>query len=304
MKPSGLRNKLAPFYQPLRLINKILDLPSCSKYRLRVLLFHDIPPQYKSEFKNLLTTLSETWSFISPSRFHSVLDGSDCLKADSLLLTFDDGLLSNYEVAKEILNPLQISAIFFVVSEFVSLKTQAQAHSFYCKFISPDCELDSVASHISNMKWHHLQSLVEDGHVIGSHTATHIRMSTSSEESILREMLTSKDLIARRLNTKVVDLAYPFGSLSSFSSAALAIASQHFEYIHTGIRGFNARHSSPYAIYRDSISPSDSIQTTAFILEGGLDLYYRRRANRYMSWVHQLDSIVNRDHPDHQFFRC
>ena len=46
------------------------------------------------------------------------------------MLTFDDGFYSNYIIAKEVLKPLGIKAIFFVTTEFIDSKNKDLQQNF------------------------------------------------------------------------------------------------------------------------------------------------------------------------------
>lgn len=57
-----------------------------------------------------------------------MLAGDETINGRNLLLSFDDGFASNRDVAEKILNPLDIKALFFVVSDFVNLKDCREAY--------------------------------------------------------------------------------------------------------------------------------------------------------------------------------
>src|SRR5579859_1498798 len=74
-------------------------------------------------------------------------------------VSFDDGHISNYELALPVLKEFTIPAIFFVTTCWVDL-------------------LGSV------MTWPQLRELAAQGHIIGSHTHTHALLTTCGRAAL------------------------------------------------------------------------------------------------------------------------
>ena len=55
-----------------------------------------------------------------------MISGSEPIQGNNLLITFDDGLISNRIVAEKVLNPLGINAIFFVVTDFIDINNNIE----------------------------------------------------------------------------------------------------------------------------------------------------------------------------------
>ena len=101
-----------------------------NKNKLRVLPFHDIAKKDFVKFRDKLKWLSKKWNFINTNDFGRMINGKEKIIGNNLLLTFDDGFLSNYFVAKEILNPMGISALFFIISEYSKLREKKDQVAF------------------------------------------------------------------------------------------------------------------------------------------------------------------------------
>ena len=86
---------------------------------LRVIAYHDIPHNQKESLIVQLNWIKTQWNILSPAQFESMILGDEPIIGDNILITFDDGFMSNRIVADEILKPMGIKAIFFVVSDFV-----------------------------------------------------------------------------------------------------------------------------------------------------------------------------------------
>ena len=100
-----------------RPIKKVIHQIGCklgfiNPNRLRVLLYHDVPSNEEISFYNQLVWLKKNWNIVTPLEFEEMITGKIPIIGNNLLITFDDGLLSNRVVAEKILNPLGIKAIF------------------------------------------------------------------------------------------------------------------------------------------------------------------------------------------------
>lgn len=285
---------LAWSYQPLRLAKAIgRSLGLSSPHRLRVLLYHDIAAEAQAGFAAQLRWLSRTWTFVAPERFAAMVSGEEPIRGDNLLLTFDDGFASNRVVAEQVLNPMGIRALFFVVSDFVDIVDRDEARHFIARHIEPGRHADKMPAHLYNMGWADLEALLEQGHFIGGHTRTHARLSqVNAETNLEREIIGSADTLAQCLGVPIEHFAYTFGDLASFSEKALAVAWRRFRFVYSGLRGDNAGGISPFALRRDASARQDSSFNYAVFsnsllgafLEGAADIHYARSRTRLDAW--------------------
>lgn len=283
-----LRTALPAAYPVLRLARLLgRSFPIARTGRqLRVLMYHDIAPEGHSRFAEQLRWLSRRWTFADPGRFAAMIDGDEPVLRDTLLLSFDDGFASNREVAERILAPMGIRALFFVVSDFVGLNDREVARSFIANRLFPGLPVGQVPTHLANMTWPDLEALLEQGHHVGAHTASHARLSElAAREEIEREVAASADMLEGRLGYRIEHFAYPFGDLGSFSRQAMSVAARRFRYVHSGLRGNNSGGVSPLAIRRDAVATSDSLPMLGAFLEGGADLRYQKRAGILDGWA-------------------
>lgn len=107
-------------------------------------------------------------------------------RGKSHCLTFDDGHMSNYELARPVLQALAIPAAFFVTTCWVDV-------------------LDTV------MTWSHLRELSSEGFVLGSHTHTHALLTGCGEAALRNELRSSKMLLEDRVGREVTLLSLPGG---------------------------------------------------------------------------------------------
>lgn len=279
---------LASVYQPLRIYNKLAQqLSKQSNNRLRVLTYHNIPWHDEVLFEKQLQWLRKSWEFIDPDMFVAMITGIEPVKKDSILLTFDDGFISNLRVAQRILNPMGVRALFFIVSEFADLTPSDDWRSFVASNFHLGFTPNQVPDSLQNMNWNDLKLLLESGHAIGGHTANHERLSQVLTEDLDSAIIKSADKLELKLGVKIEHFANTFGDVASFSSDALEVVRNRFKYIYTGLRGDNGNGVYPWAIRRDATSAFDSCNLVGSFLEGGGDRMYVNSLNKYESWGYQ-----------------
>lgn len=264
-----------------------------SNTSLRVLLHHDVAPEDRAMFASQLRWLSKEWNFVSADRFAAMIAGTEPIVGRNLLLTFDDGLASNRDLAEEVLNPMAIPALFFVVSDLVEIADRDEARRFIAeKVCSPPAS--DLPGHWSNLQWSDLEALLEQGHAVGAHTRTHRRLSeVGSTELLQDEISASADAISLRLGTPIQDFAYTFGDVASFSPEAMDIAKRRFRCVFSGVRGNNIKGVSPFAVRRTAVATQDerlnyhifSNALVGALLDGAADPFYVRARARLDSWA-------------------
>jgi peptidoglycan/xylan/chitin deacetylase (PgdA/CDA1 family) len=252
---------------------------------LRVLTYHDITPAEEPQFAAQIRWLGRSWKFVSVEQFAALISGDEPVRGRNLLVTFDDGFASSRCVAEQVLQPMGIRALFFVVSEFVSQVDREEARRFIARHIQPGCSANELPPHLYNMGWSDLEALLEQGHSIGGHTRTHARLSQLNTELDLEaEIVAGADALEQRLGVSIEHFAYTFGDIASFSPTALAVARRRFRFVYSGLRGDNARDVSQYALRRDAVTARDSLALLGAYVEGAADFRYSRANARLARW--------------------
>jgi len=282
-----------PFYQVI--YNFVSWLGITSHNQLRVLLYHDIPESQFESLYNQLAYLKNDWTFINPSQFEKMVLGDLPVVGKNLLVTFDDGMLSNLEVSKKILNPLDIKAIFFVITEFVKINGSLNARKFAAKYIMPNSSYKDIPLNWSNLQWEDLNDLIQQGHTIGHHTKFHTRLSECKSIVELEEeiFLSAKEL-ENKLKVEVKHFAYTFGDVGSFSKEAMEVSKKNFNFVYSGLRGDNSKCISPFSIRRDAAATQLTNNEYAIIdnklleafLSGVADFRYFFSRKKIDLWTH------------------
>jgi len=270
-------------------IKRFLRLMALRNFDRRILLFHEIDIANEDRFIAQIDSCSKNWSFIDPNKFELEMDELSPPRKKELILTFDDGFSSDFRVAQNVLNPRGIKALFFVIPEFVNLKTEEDKSHFVTSRLYPGAKPSRVPAHLRSMNWEQISILSRQGHTIGSHSLSHKRLSNiSEEEELAREIVRSGQLIEEVIDKKVEHFAFPFGNLSSISLQALQLARENYKYVYSGLRGSNYEISAGLVLRRETLYPWDPKGFESAILNGAGDSRFKGSLSVLDNWCQEI----------------
>ncbi|HSF51274.1 MAG TPA: polysaccharide deacetylase family protein [Nitrososphaeraceae archaeon] len=99
------------------------------------------------------------------------------------IITFDDGMLSQYTYAKPILDKYNFKATFYIICNNVDKENR--------------------------MNWNNIHILEEEGHEIGSHSMNHKKLGKLSDEEIKYEIIESKRCLQEN-GFDVISFSFPY----------------------------------------------------------------------------------------------
>ena len=120
---------------------------------------------------------------ISLARYLEQLASKTPFAENSVVITFDDGFVTDHEVAYPLLEAHGFPATFFVC--LLNIKSES--------------------------RWPELRQMLDSGHEVGSHTITHRYLSDLSAPELERELDASKRIIEDKTGRRVRYLAPPGG---------------------------------------------------------------------------------------------
>ena len=223
--------------------------------RVVALTFHDVVADQRgadaqsdefyriraSELEKLLSQLRKLgYQTVSSRAFRAWQQGAATLPERTVVLTFDDGHASHFELAAPLLVRYRFTGTFFVTTGYIG-------KSGY-------------------MTWEQLRKLVFLGMEIGSHGATHRPLTQLSQEELLDEMTSSKQLLTERLGVPIQAMAAPGGHWNR----AVADASRQagYEAIWVSTIGTNGEETSPFALRRVVVRQPFSADRLVSMVEG------------------------------------
>jgi peptidoglycan/xylan/chitin deacetylase (PgdA/CDA1 family) len=233
----------------------------------RILLFHDIPQSQRQAFAALVGGLAARGLLITPREAGQRLAGGG--GKPGVLLSFDDGFVSNAQVAQAVLAPLGAKALFFVCPGLMELSGEAQLAAITANVLRGQRPAPEGL-----MDWDAVERLKAAGHAIGSHTMDHLRLTGLSPNQRAAQIGDAALALERRLGQRAGWFAYTFGDVASIDAASLAEIGRLHGYCRSGVRGANGAATHSLALRADHVDLAAGAPWQALAVEGGLDFRY------------------------------
>jgi len=197
-----------------------------------------------------------------------------------VVLSFDDGFVSNHRIAADVLEPRGIKALFFINPGLVDLPEAAQRTALANNTLDGAVEPSHLPPDLRLMTWREIGDLADAGHEIGCHGLTHLRLSQLSGSALEHEILGAADLLAERVGRETDWYAYAFGDIDSITQSALRIIGRRFPICRSGVRGLNTSETPSTAILAEEVNLATSPSHRLLAAQGGLDFRYRAQVKR------------------------
>ncbi len=231
---------------------------SLRKNELYVVNYHGTQKKFLPNFRKQIVFYKKYFEIITPVQLNDFYSGKlNYLNKPLLLITFDDGIKNNLYTA-EILEEYLLKGYFFVVPEFVNTNLAMQT-SFFKKNIRQNINpnLDHEPEDFYAINWPEIKALLNNGHLIGSHTQTHqLVANRSSFENSVYEIETSKMNIAKKLDQNISSInafCSNHNTLLSVGIKELACIQKNYNFHFTTIAGSNQMSGSKLFIKRINV---------------------------------------------------
>lgn len=171
-------------------------------------------------FEDLLWDLSRNFEFVAPEECILNLNQKH---SKILCFTFDDGLEENFSVLAPVLERFKTKGMFFINPDFIGLAGESAISVLRSNYLVDFSKNFLTSGQISE--------LASSGHIIGSHTSSHCRLSEIGGEMARLELSKSKVAIEAITNQTCSYFAYPFGGLTDISAENLKIAREYYDHV-------------------------------------------------------------------------
>jgi peptidoglycan/xylan/chitin deacetylase (PgdA/CDA1 family) len=181
---------------------------------LRLLYCHHVFDDERAGFAAALDYLMSIGDFLNTKDVLRVVSGERRLTRHAFHMSFDDGLKNIVTNALPILRERAIPAIMFVATE---VTTDPARFPHLQRF-------QDTAPAFEHATWADLELARAQGFEVGSHTATHARLSeiSGSEQRLEDEIAGSKHMLQRMLGTSDY-IAWPYGTRADVDDRAIAM---------------------------------------------------------------------------------
>ena len=249
-----------------------------------ILNYHSTYPDHNKNFIKQILFFKQHFSLID-EKFFFKKNKNLLNKKPNLLITFDDGHISNFNISN-ILKKHKIPAIFFIPYGFINRKREKTltkenkiTNEKFNIISNLDKDIDNRYKSLS-MSFNELKKLNSKNFSIGAHGYSHIRLSKDLDnKSLLKEIVESKKLLEKKLKIKINSFCWTFGDKKSYSKKASKIIRKNYKLsFMTCGKPFNFKQSL-FQIHRFNIENFFSLFQVAFILSGIYELIYYKKRN-------------------------
>lgn len=249
---------------------------------VRALNYHDTPQQFALNLRSQLEWYSSHFADCNYQQLRGLLtEGVWRGSKPGLLISFDDGLKSNYDVAAPLLEEFGFTGWFMIPVSFID--ADCAAHTEFAS-------VNHIAHQGLNpgdlaMSWEDIKDLERRGHVITCHSMNHKRLSDSlTDEELHEEIVLSKNVLESRLGHSVSGFTWVGGEESSYSRRAFdyMVQAKYTEVFCTNCEPIVAQ-QHPLFLNRSNIESSFSLNQVRLVLGGLYDRKYEAKRQRIFS---------------------
>jgi peptidoglycan/xylan/chitin deacetylase (PgdA/CDA1 family) len=220
---------------------------------VRMPYYHGISDAEQAPFARHIDYLRNFGQFVSMDDALDLIRGRVPMDGRYFSLSFDDGFESCSSNALPILAERSVPATFYVVSDLVGKRFDPQDS------VAKDVFGYSGSVELAFMSWENCRTLVAHGMAIGSHTASHARLATCSDETVVDQLTRSKSAIEHETARACLHFCVPYGvpgrDFEPVHHARLA-ADVGYDSFATGSRGPNRPAQDTFALKRDHLEAS------------------------------------------------
>jgi peptidoglycan/xylan/chitin deacetylase (PgdA/CDA1 family) len=196
-----------------------------------------------------------------------------------MLISLDDGLKSNYDIAAPLLEEYGFTGWFMIPVSFLDTDRSAQVNFASTNIISYRERTDANAL---AMSWDDVRDLESRGHIITCHSMNHKRLSDSlSDEELCEEIVNSKSALESRLGHPVSGFTWVGGEEASYSKRAFnfLLQTRYSEIFCTNCEPIVAR-QNPFFLDRSNIEAHFCLNQVRLVLGGLYDRKYDAKRER------------------------
>lgn len=232
---------------------------------IRAINYHSTPENYMGQFEEQIKFFSENYVSVSKKDLELFLSGKWNKDKPGLIISFDDGLESNYKYAKQILDKYDFKGWFFIPAGLIE---------------KGNCRAEDLTGNIAEkyMNWEQVKDLYKN-HVIGSHTLSHKRLNSGLSESMLKkEIYDSKLLLEKKVEGEIDIFCWVGGEIGAYSKEASEIIKKSgykFSFLtnHYPITMEN----NPLLLERTNVEADWPLDLVKLYMSPLMDLKYRKK---------------------------
>ena len=255
---------------------------------LRVLTFHATFSEQPARFRRIVDWCRGRFPMASPADADGIFAGRWQQGSDRVLLTFDDGYQSDYEVAQWLAG-IGVAAIFFVVPPLID-RTVEQYLRFHERF-GVKAYVPWANAGARGLASSQLREMVAMGHRIAAHNFAHRDLGLLHDVPGIRyEVSNAIEMVGELTGARCDDFAIAFGQPENVSEEAARYLLENCPRVYSCHRGLNVPGKTSRFLLRHACEPDHPFAFTRISIEGGADRHMAGAASRMARRVGVLPS--------------
>jgi peptidoglycan/xylan/chitin deacetylase (PgdA/CDA1 family) len=246
---------------------------------IRIVNYHDVPPQYAKAFDAQLDDLRRWFVPATRTDLDMLLERKTWPhRKPGLIITFDDGLRSQFEVAAPLLDKHGFQGWFFVPIGLVLTPPAEQPRAAERQLVL--YEHDTAQDPRVFMTVEQLRDLSRR-HVVGCHTANHVRLrSTLQDTELMSEIVDARRELESVVGSDVNSFAWVGGEEYAYSREAAGYIADAYRYCFTTNTRLTRGGCNPLQLDRAHLEADFPRSLVRFQLSGIMDLLYAGKRRR------------------------
>ncbi|MCR6545557.1 polysaccharide deacetylase family protein [Dehalobacterium formicoaceticum] len=256
-----------------------------SKTEITVLTYHHLDEKNRNsvtlltaDFKKQMAALKEAgYTFLTASELSDIINKNEIPPPKPLLVTFDDGYLSNYTYAYPILREMGLKGTIFVVTGEMGKTPGNLPHFTWAQGKEmADSGVIDIQSHSHESHYNFLVQNEETGEWLEKPALTNRLFLEDKRESldqyekrIREDLLQSKQLIEKNIGTEAVAIAYPYGAHSK--AVRYLTKDSGFQLGFITKEGFNSLKTDPFQLKRFNVFGDYSVEKLLSLVDGSAE---------------------------------
>lgn len=245
-------------------LGSVIQRPNNGNF-LRLLYCHYVFDDQVEKFDKIVSMLSGEGKFIDTETCIEMIKGEREIDGKYFHLSFDDGLRNVFANAIPVLRKHNVPALMFIPSSVISSDYESAKtfclNALHCK------------NPVEMIRWEDLKMALSWGFEVGSHTRSHLRLSTIENAGLLKdEILGSKQEIEEHLGIKCKYFSYPYGKRTDIDDISIeAVKDAGYEACFGAFRGEISNDTDIFKIPRHNFEAHWPGSHVKFFALGGWD---------------------------------
>lgn len=239
---------------------------------IRAVNYHDVPADLAGNFERHLQYYASRFVNVDERVLRGFLNGEPWPhKKPGMIISFDDGMRSHFEIVAPLLEKHGFTGWFFVPAGWIAELLNENPEA--AKNVGDQLTLSTEQA-----------KYLAKNHVVGCHTETHRRLSADLPDEVLHtEIVDGKSSLEKTLRHDVPVFCWVGGEECTYSRSAAELIGQNYDLSFMTNTAVIRPETNPLQLQRTNIEAENPLSLVRFQLSGFMDLAYlpkRRRVNK------------------------